>query len=729
MQFGKILRNIVLVGIFAIPFIPFIVSSELFFPFITGKNFAFRILVEILFASWLLLALRDVSYRPSFSWILTAIAAFVGIIALADIFGAYPAKSIWSNFERMEGLVTLVHLLLYFIVAGTVLSTEKLWTRFFNTSVVASVIMALYGLLQIAGVFIINQGGVRLDGRLGNATYLAIYMVFHIFITAMLLLKWRGKNLIRYIYATAILLQLITLYFTATRGAILGLFVGVFVSTLLIALFGKEYPRLRKTSAALLIGLVLVVIGFVAVKDTAFIKSNSVLSRLSTISLEEGSTRFTIWGMALQGVKERPILGWGQGNFNIVFNKYYDPSLYGQEQWFDRVHNIVFDWLIAGGILGFLAYISIFLALLYHLWIRRTASLSILDRSLLTGLMAAYIFHNLFVFDNIVSYILFFTILAYVYHATRQAVSEKSFMAKNLNQGTIERLLTPLVIVVFIFSVYVVNVKGLLTASNLIRGLAQQEEGLGTNLEFIKKALAYDSFGQQEVREQLIRMSNSFVSLDIDLGLKQEFFDLATSEMGKQIVEAPNDARTEFFLGALYANYGRRVDAETHFKRAIELSPNKQPIILELGRSYLNEKRYEEALEMLKRASELDPAYEQGHVLYAIGALQSGNVKLADQILLDNFGTVLYSNSNSDDRLLRTYLDLGFKDRVLGIVENRATMDPNNLDAQLQLVAAYVEIDNIRQAILELERLTVEYPSFLEQGEEIIRELRAGRRP
>jgi len=117
MNFSRVLRRIILGGVFLIPVIPFIVSSELFFPFITGKNFAFRILTEILFASWLLLALRDVSFRPSFSWILTTIVAFVGIIALADIFGAYPEKSIWSNFERMEGLVTLIHLLLYFIVA------------------------------------------------------------------------------------------------------------------------------------------------------------------------------------------------------------------------------------------------------------------------------------------------------------------------------------------------------------------------------------------------------------------------------------------------------------------------------------------------------------------------------------------------------------------------------------------------------------------------------------
>jgi hypothetical protein len=34
-------------GLFFIPFIAFIVPQAMFFPFITGKGFAFRILVEI----------------------------------------------------------------------------------------------------------------------------------------------------------------------------------------------------------------------------------------------------------------------------------------------------------------------------------------------------------------------------------------------------------------------------------------------------------------------------------------------------------------------------------------------------------------------------------------------------------------------------------------------------------------------------------------------------------
>ena len=152
MNINRSLRYILIGGIFLVPFISFIVANSMFFPFITGKNFVFRILVEILFASWLILALRVPSYRPTFSWLAVAVAVFVGVIALADIFGVNSTKSFWSNFERMEGLVTLVHLLMYFIVMGTVLNTQKLWTWFFNTSRRVGKARAPYGILWVSPI-------------------------------------------------------------------------------------------------------------------------------------------------------------------------------------------------------------------------------------------------------------------------------------------------------------------------------------------------------------------------------------------------------------------------------------------------------------------------------------------------------------------------------------------------------------------------------------------------
>src|SRR3989344_6659242 len=184
----RYLKYIIFAGLFAIPFVPFLVFSSFFFPFITAKAFAWRIIIEMIFAAWVLLALLDASYRPKRSIVLYSVLGFLAIIGLADLFGVAPIKSFWSNFERMEGYITLLHLGVFFVVISSVFK-EIDWKRWWNVSLLASLVMVLYSVLQITGLKTINQGGVRVDGTLGNTIYLAVYMLFHIFIA--FLFMWR----------------------------------------------------------------------------------------------------------------------------------------------------------------------------------------------------------------------------------------------------------------------------------------------------------------------------------------------------------------------------------------------------------------------------------------------------------------------------------------------------------------------------------------------------------
>ena len=142
-----------------------------------------------------------------------------------------------------------------------------------------------------------------------------------------------------------------------------------------------------------------------------------MLTRFAGISMTEGTTesRLTIWKMSWQGFKEKPVFGWGQENFNLVFNKYYEPILYKQEPWFDRAHNVFFDRLTTNGIFGLLSYIGLLGAALYYLWAKRkNTGLSVEDSAMFGSMFLAYFFNNLFVFDNLISLILFATFLAYV---------------------------------------------------------------------------------------------------------------------------------------------------------------------------------------------------------------------------------------------------------------------------------------------------------------------------
>lgn len=146
MNYTTYLRWGVISGLFATLLIPFVVAdgtlmSNLFFPYITGKNFAFRIIIEIVAALYILLALRDPKYRPRASWVMWAALGLTAWMAVATLASVDPVKSFWSNFERMEGYVSLLHLFAYFVIMGAVLTAENLWERFFNTSIGLSMVM------------------------------------------------------------------------------------------------------------------------------------------------------------------------------------------------------------------------------------------------------------------------------------------------------------------------------------------------------------------------------------------------------------------------------------------------------------------------------------------------------------------------------------------------------------------------------------------------------------
>ncbi|MEK7555844.1 MAG: O-antigen ligase family protein [Patescibacteria group bacterium] len=730
MNIERILRSLVIGGVFLTPFLALVVLNDMFFPFITGKNFAFRALVEIIFGAWLVLALTSPSYRPKRSWILIALGAFVVVMTVADLFGVNISRSFWSNYERMEGLVTLLHLFAYFVVATSVLTTEKLWERLLQVSLGASVIVGIYGLFQLSGAITINQGGVRLDATFGNATYLAVYMLFHIFIAALLSVRTRF-SLLRLVYGATMLLNVFILYHTATRGTILGLIGGVLLTALLIALFERERPLFRKIAGGVIIGVIVLAGVFFAIKDTNFVKKSPVLSRFSGISLQEQTTksRFQIWGMAIEGFKENPLLGWGQDNFNLVFNKYYDSRLYDQEPFFDRAHNVFLDWLIAGGIVGLLAYLSIFAAALFYIWRRRDNSFSVMEKSVITGLFAAYFFQNLFVFDNLISYVLFVTMLGYIHTMATMTTAKNSEQKEPVRSAIPEHTVMAIVLVATIILIYAVNAKGFLANRALIQGMTPQEAGLEKNIEYFKKALAYNSFGTPEVREHLMQTTGRIVSTGAPQDMKQKFILLARDEMGKQIKETPDDMRYELLIGSFLNSVGAPDEAIAHLERAIELSPSKQSTYFELANSYLGKGQYDKALLTMKTAYEIEPKNGTARDIYAVIAIYNKNFDLAKELLVPVYGTIAVP----DDRFIQAFAAVKDYETVINIWKERIlkaqTAGADNAQFHVSLAAAYLANEERTKAIAELEKATELNPEFKAQADYYIGEIRAGRNP
>ena len=757
------MASVVKVGLCVLPALVLIVAGnffanilmpgvgDLFFPFITGKNFFFRIVVEILLALWVFAAVfsapkgrdlafgGDKNYWPKSSPIFWAVSATVGVLALSTIFGANPYRSFWSNYERMEGLITHLHLFAYFVMLISVFTTEKDWRRFFYSTIFVSFIVTVYAYLQFLGRLEIHQSGDRLDATLGNSTYLAIYMIFHI----ALLAYWafREKRIwVKSIFGSLFVLEVPIVFLTATRGSILGFMGGVLLFALLVVLrdWGADSRHYKLIAAGAAGAIFLMVGSFFVFKNTDFVQKNYVLSRFAQISPEERTTksRFTIWGMALEGFKERPIFGWGLENFNIVFNKYYKAVLWQQEPWFDRAHNVVFDWLIHGGIFGLFAYLGAFLLGLYALWKKQADSLA---KAVFTSLFAAYFFHNFFVFDNLTSYFMFFAVLGFVHFLALKKPSPSSTLGvesqktPSVSPGDGFEKPGKYVAVVFVavgvvFSLYFLNLKPLLAGRALLTTLKDMATG-GQNTDLIladfEKVFAFNTFGNMEAREQFASYASNVAVSGLPQEAKLKVLEKAIAQMQQQVVESPLDAREYLFLASLYLRGGRIDDALKILNIAHELSPQKQQIYFLIADALISKGENEKAFGVLKEAYELDTEHGEAAKNMALGAVLVGKADYAEEVLTKTFG----KNLIADQNLLTAYARTGNFKKVRDIWMLFLAQEPNNAQYHVNLAATYMQLGERQNAIGALQKAIEINPAFKAQGERFIEEIRAGRNP
>jgi O-antigen ligase len=473
MVFLKLSRFFIFTAIFCIV----LVGANTFFPFIGLKYYFFRTMVGLsllfLLLHWGFEAKRgEVEARVKHivkQPIFIAVSLFSLAFVLASLFAHDPSAAFWSNFERGEGGFQMIHYYLFFALLGYLMGEWKDWRLVFTLSIVAAICMVGYGYLgylQIAYPSIFCSGttsathqtsclqlitpyqgnvppgltfwgaisGTRFQGSLGNPAYVAPYLIFSMFYALYLWFAGRKDKENRLWgdlgYGSFIVLALLTFIFSQTRGAFIGLAVGVVAFFLYLILTQRRW---WKWSIPMLTGIILLGSLAVAFRDTPLLK-NVPGHRLLELNLQEQTiqTRMWTWGSAWQGWKERPIFGWGPENFSTVFDKYFDPRHFvpGQnsETWFDRAHSVIMDYLVETGIVGLVAYLSVFVVFYYQFFAYRARIKKRADegkkvhtafpdspilRALLFALPIGYFLQGVFLFDVLPIYINLFLVLAF----------------------------------------------------------------------------------------------------------------------------------------------------------------------------------------------------------------------------------------------------------------------------------------------------------------------------
>ncbi len=172
-------------GAFLVLVIPLIVNADplpnTFFPFIVGKALYGRALIEALTGLWVVLALRFPAYRPPRSWLLIIFGVYLVVGILASVLGVSPIRSLWSTYERMQGMVDLAHWFALTVVLVSVFRSNVDWRALLNVNLGVGLVVAVLGVFQnfdaARWIFPFLLARDRIDITLGNPTYVGAYML------------------------------------------------------------------------------------------------------------------------------------------------------------------------------------------------------------------------------------------------------------------------------------------------------------------------------------------------------------------------------------------------------------------------------------------------------------------------------------------------------------------------------------------------------------------------
>ncbi len=619
----KWLKAITYVGIYGGLLVPLVFIPVVIFPFVFSKLIFFQVLIGLTFPAYLILAWAEPEYRPRKVPLTWAILAYLIAIALSVIFAVDPLRAWWGNQERMNGLFTVLHFFAWFLMTSSVLKTWKQWKTILVTEIILSGIGASVALLQIPfPKLLLFPAGPRVGGLLDNPIYMAGYQIFNLFFIALLWLKGVSKYTKAWLIAFA-LLDIGSFFAAESRGALLGLFVGLAVFAGAMVFLSKN-KKAKVSIIALAIFAVVGYGGLFAARNTTLIK-DSVFGRLTNFQVAT-ETRFIAWGIAWQGFLERPLTGWGFDNFHILFNDHYQPksleySYY--ETWFDRAHNTVLDALAMTGLFGFLTYFAIFGALFFSVWRAYTKKwINAPMASVYVALPCAYFVQNLFVFDQPAGFTMSFFMYALIASTTTAVFAGEAVEAKDAKAGrAIPWTAFGIIQVVFLLVVWRYSILPWNASVDSIRSNNEFSAGLlPQSFADAKKAA---SIPTPYINEQAYLQSRNLMALAGNGSLQKfsdwkAWHDLIVEVSDKYLSEHPRDTNPIFIYARFLDSMAQYVPEDAQkaldrYQQAIQTSPKRQQLYYSLGRFEIQVGKKQEGYADFKKALDFDPNVGESH--------------------------------------------------------------------------------------------------------------------
>lgn len=424
----KFIRSIIFILIFVLPFF---VSVKNFFPMVFTKSLLVEgavLIVGLIFLIYKIYHKDDSNSKIPINIGLLSFSFYLFSVLMSTAASVLPGLSFWGTMDHGTGTIYILSIFIFFIISTVVFKTLDDWKKVFTVFVSSGILYTTCTLLTLLGVNFSKIINITAAGgfTIGNSSWTGMYMSFVFFIALGLFIS--GKNNLQKSIGA---FGLITSFLDPTLTSILFQAPGASFGLIGLA---------RAGSYSLILGLFLIGLYFVFRKINSdkwknifiwSVVSSFVLGLILVFTVwfnpikqfvfeNAGGNRFIFWDISVKGLLEKPVLGWGGDTYQYIYGKYFNPivltSGYAPEFWVDRSHNIYFDELAMGGILGLASLLFLYGVILWGLLSSAISSKNkdgFLFIAILSG-VTSFLIQGLMIFQNSVGWFLITLILAFV---------------------------------------------------------------------------------------------------------------------------------------------------------------------------------------------------------------------------------------------------------------------------------------------------------------------------
>lgn len=706
--------------------VPIIFTPFTYQPWIFGKTILVFMAIELAMVLFIVNVYRQQEKANFYYNKIDLVVLFLFFVSLVAVFFAEDSeRALFGSIPRMLGVVTYTHLLVYYFLLKKTWHPSD-WSKVWLLVMVvgwSSIFLAWVGPKIKIFDLVIPGDYQRLNGMVGNPIYFASYLFL---LVAMMALAIFTDHKFQKYYAATIILAIVTIFATGTRGAVLAIFGALVFFFLAIVLFLKGRKKLKISVLALFVFLS-GIIGLFYTQSQLLNQAPYAIRQAFNISTSGlgSETRLMAWQIAWDSFLQRPILGWGPSNFIFAMDKNYNPKFltygFGETVW-DIPHNSLLEVLVSIGALGFLAFVFLIFWLIKNIFIfykQKENSQKYLW--LFLASIFGYFLQGLFTSEG--SNTLFYLAILLAF-----------FQYSNNNQRHCDWKYNK--IIFYILGVFALGAlywsyQSISMANHLIK--ADDAAAYAQAREWQYEAMStmnYDTGWQTEQAVQLVVQIQNFSSVHrqgVDFNninnKLNEIFDKKNTVVG-------SNYWYNYWQAQLYGNMGEMIDPK-YFDNAIaklaeaeKFALQRQQLPMLKARYLLAQNKIDEAKQVLVELINKNDQFSQPHWFYGLSLVMdkdiiSGVKELERAVEL---GFSLDKEANIE-YMISLYAELKQYEKIIPLMESLIGMQPSNALLYARLALVYAElgghedlvIENLNQAVSIDPELQADANSILKQ--------------